>query len=1302
MVAVAPRPLGMSALLRPYLPRIQLEWLAAMPSTTHRVVDGSLLFADISGFTKLSERLARRHGKAGAEEIVDVIGACFGELLPLAYDEGGGLVKFGGDALLLLFVDDDHPLRAARAAAAMQAAMRRIGSVRAGADGDVRARLRMSAGVHSGPLHFFLVGDSHRELFVTGPGATAMATMEAIADAGEVVVSPDTATRLPSALVGPEKGPGRLLDLRAAVRSGPPSGPAPRPPRVGDDALLGCVPVAVRRHVLSGLHEPEHRLVTIGFVKFSGLDAVLASEGPGAIAGHLDALTARVQAAVERHGVSFLATDVDRDGGKFLLAAGAPEATGDDEARMLLAMRDIVALESPLGVRAGVNAGHVFTGDVGPAYRRTYTVMGDATNLAARVMAKAVPGQLLATEAVLTRTSMPFRLTPVEPFMVKGKSRPVVASLVGAPVVGHRSADGGEDVALVGRDAEVAVLAGALASASAGRGSYVEVVGDAGIGKSRLLAAVEARAADDGVRWLAAVCQAYESATPYFPFRSLLREALGVIDGAGATDVAARLRDVVADRAPELLPWLPLLAVPLDVAVGSTPESDQLEDRYRRERLELAVGDLLTRLLAEPTAIVVDDAHLIDEASADLLRHLADRAPARPWLVCTARRDVADTSIGATGAHATSLRLRPLDTEAATALVEAATADAPLTPHAVSVVVRRASGNPLFLHEILTAIAGGGAGVDELPGTIEALVTARIDRVSPADRAMLRELSVLGTTFPTTLADAIVSDNLADGAAWPRLREFVERDERTVRFRNAVIRDVAYAGLSFRHRRELHAEAASRILDGAGDDTESVAELLSFHFHHAECHAESWHHSIVAAEQAQVAFANAEQAIFLERAIAAARRSGVDVAALASAYELLALARTRLGSYAAADRAYRHARRLLDGDPVGDARVMLRIAWLQGYLERYANARRWVSRAVKALDGVEGSAAAAQRAQLMAGQARFSQEAGRPLAAMRWCRRAIDAMSGVASAPHLAMACEAGAEAEKILGWGHLYGGRLDEATPHLERSLALYESIDDLSGQASVLNMMGASAYWRGEWVEALALYERARDLVGRTGNAVMQAFCTNNIGEILCDQGRLDDAERLFRQAVRVWQAAGHRSRVAYAKTNLARVALRAGRYADALALYEEAKAESLDVGADGDVLESDSRIAECLLALGLWGQALALAETGLDRSRSLGDAPPQNALLHRVRGAALMWLGELDAARASLEASLAAGRVRHADYEIALTLQVMADLAEREHGERDIDLDAESRSILDRLGVVGQPAATTRSDRLRRGGR
>jgi tetratricopeptide (TPR) repeat protein len=499
-----------------------------------------------------------------------------------------------------------------------------------------------------------------------------------------------------------------------------------------------------------------------------------------------------------------------------------------------------------------------------------------------------------------------------------------------------------------------------------------------------------------------------------------------------------------------------------------------------------------------------------------------------------------------------------------------------------------------------------------------------------------------------------------------------------VSFRHGLLRDTAYEALPFRIRRDLHAAVGDRIARAAGDDLASVAELLSFHFHHAQRHADAWQHALVAGDAARTVFANVEAARFYERALLAARHLSLIGSDVAPVHEALALVQTRLGAYVRADRSYRAARRLRRDDPIADAGLALRIAWLQGYLERYVNARRWVSRALRRLDGVAGVDADIQRAELLACQARFAQEAGSLRSAVRWCRRAIDA--GDAAGADVAVA-----EAEKILGWANLYNGRNVEATPHLERALARFELLGDLSGQASVLNMMGASAYWLGDWSRALDLYSKARDLVGRTGNAVMQAFCTNNIGEILCDQGRLEEAERLFRQALRVWQAAGHRSRVAYAKTNLARVALRAERHSDALRLYEEALAESSDIGAHADVLESDARIAECLLGQGRWAQALALAESGLDDAQTLGGSPPQTVLLERVRGAALLQLGDVARARASLEASLAEGRVRHADYEIALTLQVMADLSEHEDGDRDIDLDAESRAIFARLGVV-----------------
>ncbi len=179
-------------LLKPYVPRLLIEWVREAPERTYTTVDGSLAFVDISGFTALTERLASR-GKIGAELLRDTLDGVFKALLDEAYEWGAGLLKWGGDALLLLFDGPGHPERAARAAWEMQGTIERVGRIRVGS-GSVT--LRMSIGITTGTVEFFTAGSVHRELLIAGPAATETVLMEAIADAGEVALSPALAARL--------------------------------------------------------------------------------------------------------------------------------------------------------------------------------------------------------------------------------------------------------------------------------------------------------------------------------------------------------------------------------------------------------------------------------------------------------------------------------------------------------------------------------------------------------------------------------------------------------------------------------------------------------------------------------------------------------------------------------------------------------------------------------------------------------------------------------------------------------------------------------------------------------------------------------------------------------------------------------------------------------------------------------------------------------------------------------------------------------------------------------------------------
>ena len=354
-----------------------------------------------------------------------------------------------------------------------------------------------------------------------------------------------------------------------------------------------------------------------------------------------------------------------------------------------------------LPLRIGVNRGRVFTGDFGPPFRRTYSIKGDAVNLAARVMGKAPINGALVTEAVVQSTRVTYRLTPLEPFHVKGKSRPVRAFELG-PLERRTSVTPDRETPLVGRDVEMSSLLEAMESARSRRGRVVELVAEPGMGKSRLVQEL-LRLAGDRFVVLTAECQLYESSTPYLPLRTLLREAIGVRSEPDPTVATARLRNRVEANAPHLLPWLPLLSVPLDIEVPMTKETDQLQDAFRAERLVDVVDGFMEWTLPTPTLIVVEDAHWMDEASSAVLTRLMERAGSRPWMICLTRREQ-DTGLHAPEAESTStIRLSPLYADDVVSLLEIATDEAPLPAHDMAVLVQRSGGNPLFLRELVDA-----------------------------------------------------------------------------------------------------------------------------------------------------------------------------------------------------------------------------------------------------------------------------------------------------------------------------------------------------------------------------------------------------------------------------------------------------------------------------------------------------------------------------------------------------------------------------------------------------------------------
>lgn len=1213
--------------------------------------DGTAVLIDISGFTTLSEQLAAA-GREGTEQLIATLSRIFTVLLP-ATDDGGDILKFAGDALFVLFRGEDHAKHAAHAAWNMNRVLAAIGDIHLPT---ARARLRMSVGVHTGTFDLLLTGVASVSVVLAGAATDRVLELQGAAEAGRILVSAETAALLPPKQTSAEEGvAGAFRLLRAgtvqahtllALNTGTGSGGAER-----------FLPQAFRqRPDLLGA-EPDHRWAAIAFVQVSGLPP---EPGDDDLA-RIDALTAVVEASLADTGATLLDVDPAIGGYRYFLTAGAPTTTEDPEGRLLTAVQRIVASDTGLEVRAGVTSGRVFSGFVGAMNRQTFTVMGDSTNLAARLTSRAAAGTVLVTRAALERSAVVFDAEDGGEITVKGKSELIPVAVVTSP--GRRPEGVIGDVPFLGRDAELAQLIALRDAAATGFGGSITVVAGAGIGKSRLLAKAVERSTLPVLR----VNGDRFAGAAYRALQSLLRPLLGIAPEAPADTAGVQLTEAIARLRPALTMWVPLLAPMVGAEVGSTAAVDALDDAFRQERAHAVLGRLLEDLLPTPTCVVVDDAHWVDEASAAALAHVFSGDIAHAVFV--ARREVE----GGLALAGRTLELGGLAPDDATDLVEAI-AGHTLLPSDIAPIVSRAEGNALYLTELAAAFSSGS----EMLG-IEQLVGERIDALAEQERAVVRRSAVLGWGVPVGLFVRWVGPiELAESEG---VAGFLERLEDSVRFRSPLFRDVAYDQLNFQTRRELHRAIAAALEAEPELAAGPVEPMLAMHYEAAGDLPHTWRAAWATARAAEAAFAVEDAVAAYRVAVAAASRTRPRPPELAELWQ--GLARTAVASGRAGEGldALDQARALVN-DQLERGRLDEDRAYALNILGRPADAstalraaRRTATRA-----GDEGRALLASLSVT---------EAGVRLRQAKWtdaqllAREAIDLLDGQATTDH----------ERKILADAFRYhdiaAGELDgdAAMTHLQHALDLYDQIGDELSRSKVLNILGARAYYRGAWSTAAGLYAQAQDAAERGGDVVGAAIEAANAAEILIDQGRVDDARPLLKASRRVFEGSDNPYLVAFVTGFQGRAHLRAGE-ADAAASAFEAAARGFDALDEADaVLDVRARRVEALLDTGDVEAARAAAA----EVETLSPAGAAAALVLRARARIADADGDAEAARDLARAAAdASGPVM---FERALSLVELA----RRSGADGALLLAEADTILGELGVVDIPRLVAPHDRL-----
>ncbi|EFO81707.1 adenylate/guanylate cyclase [Oscillochloris trichoides DG-6] len=859
------------------------------------------LFADVSGFTPLSEALSR-FGQDGTEDLTALLNDYFAVMIDLIAAYGGVVASFGGDALTAIFIipsgQPDTPIvqRAIRCALDMQMLVTSYHNIETRAG---QFSLEIKIGLALGSVLSTVVGDPDVRLqsVTAGLALEQAAQAEHLAHRGDVVIHRDLLALAPEAEVANDYGD----YLQISRMSGQPNyAPLPTLPEIAPTLLpilSTFLHPSLARRLMDGKAGfiNEHRSITVLFVGFSGFDYDLDPE----VGSKLQTYIAQVARIVERYDGDLNKIDMGDKGSKLVVIFGAPVAHENDAERAMrcaLALRDLrvehlgigidphIPPPSGFSIRIGIASGLVYCGLVGSEERREYTVMGDTVNLAARLMQAAAAGEIIAASGSHRPVADQFLWTPLEAMPVKGRSRPVpVFRLEQEQQRASRHQEPAYRLPMVGREAEMQVVEKKIDQTRRGHGQVVGICGEAGMGKSRLVAEVIRMAARRGMAVHSGECLSHGGTISYLPWQSLL---LGIfeVDPNWSKEVQINhLRTRVSQFCPHVLRRLPVLAGAMNLSVAESEQTRGLDVRVRKDVLETTVMECLRAMSADGTAIllVIEDCHWIDPLSHDLLEVVARGITNLPVMILLAYRppEHEHHRLRVTRLpHFQELLLHEFSLRETEWLIGLKFgylfgARGVLPSSFVERITTRSQGNPFYIDQMINYIQDQGISpfdaqalsMVRLPDSLRSLIISRIDRLSEQEQITLKVASVIGRVFRASWLWGIypqIGHPVQVQANLDRLSRLdltpMEKAEPELEylFKHMITQEVAYESLAHATRTMLHEQVGDYIEREFADDVEHYLDMLAYHYGRSENLQRQRHYFRQAGQAAQAAYAN--------------------------------------------------------------------------------------------------------------------------------------------------------------------------------------------------------------------------------------------------------------------------------------------------------------------------------------------------------------------------------------------------------------------------------------------------------------
>jgi class 3 adenylate cyclase/tetratricopeptide (TPR) repeat protein len=876
-----------------YIPtdrRIALSLGQSLPDQT----EGAVLFADVSGFTPLTEMLVQKFGpQRGAEEMTFHLNHVYEAIIGKVDLYRGSVISFSGDAITCWF-DGDNGQRALTCALAMQKAMLPFKEVQTAAG--VVASFSIKASVTAGSARRFLVGNPRVRSIeaLAGKMLDRVGNGEKIARQGEVVAGSEVIQNLHAKEHVVEWRTGRdgeRFAVVAALKITAPEAPWENIPDIpAEQSRDWLLPAIYERLAQGGEHFlAELRPVVALFLKFTGInyDDENASE-------LLDAYIRWVQSVVAHYEGDLLELVIGDKGSNLYVTFGALQAHEDDAARAAGAALDLLNMPAELSFirppQIGLSLGLMRTGSYGSRTRRSYAAQGPQVNVASRLMSKAEPGQILVAEAVAEAARKKYQFEFLDAVPLKGVSQPI-------PVYVLRGQAHGQNVAAVlykhaqttifGRQKERDNLAQQLDTLRNGRQSSLTFIeGEAGIGKSRLVAELVDLAESGGTPCWIGAGDAVERSTPYLAWRPVFTrffELEGLSQKSRAEEIELARQQVMSridTMDPTLAPLVPLLNVVLPFQYDDNEVTAQLSGEVRANQTQNLCVTLFKHATAQsPHVLVIEDAHWLDSASWILLSLLSSAVPSLMTVISMRpAHEPVQPELARLLAHPNVQRLA-LDAMPAAeiqTLICHRLGVATLPSEMSRFIHERAEGNPFFSEELayamrdtglITIVNGecrlapdaGDLRYLDFPDTIDGVILSRIGTLPAQEQLLLKVASVVGRIFALrTLREIhpVETDRMQLPDYLSHLHslditplETPEPDLAYI-FRHIITQEVAYNLLLFQQRRDLHRLVAEWYERSYGEDLSPFYPLLGYHWRVAEDAGKQIKYLELAGEQA--------------------------------------------------------------------------------------------------------------------------------------------------------------------------------------------------------------------------------------------------------------------------------------------------------------------------------------------------------------------------------------------------------------------------------------------------------------------